>query len=56
MKNGYSPKEKYPEQPSVPPIPVVAQTERIQVCKYLLPCGICDRNGKTCNKYNITFD
>lgn len=48
MKNGYIPDEKYPEQPSIPPMPVVAQAERIQVCKYLLPCGICDRNGKTC--------
>lgn len=51
MKNGFRPKEKIPEQPHVPPMPIIAQPQFIQKCKYLLPCGICDRSGKMCSQY-----
>ena len=51
MKDAYKPKEKIPEQPSIPPMPVAAQPTYIEKCKYLLPCGICDKSGEICNQY-----
>lgn len=49
--NGFRPKESRPQQPSIPPMPSIAQPQYIQKCKYLLPCGICDRTNQICNQY-----
>ena len=40
-----------PKQPSIPPMPPHIQLQSIQKCKYLLPCGICDKSGKMCSQY-----
>lgn len=51
MRKAFRPKEKIPEQPHVPPMPSKVQVQHIQKCKYLLPCGICDKSGKICSQY-----
>lgn len=53
--NGFRPKESRPQQPSVPPMPSIAQPPRyVPKCKYLLPCGICDKTNEICNQYGYT--
>lgn len=51
MKNGFRPKESRPQQPSVPPMPSIAQVQHTPRCKYLLPCGICDKTNEICSQY-----
>lgn len=46
--NGFRPKESRPQQPSVPPMP---PPRYVPKCKYLLPCGICDKTNEICSKY-----
>lgn len=52
--NGFRPKESRPQQLSVPPMPSIAQPQCIQKCKYLLPCGICDKTNEICSQYGYT--
>lgn len=52
FKNGhYTAAEKYPKQPSIPPMPDIIQMIKLKTfyeCKYYLPCGDCDKNGEKC--------
>jgi hypothetical protein len=52
FKNGhYTAAEKYPKQPSIPPMPDISQMIKLKTfyeCKYYLPCGDCDKNGEKC--------
>lgn len=38
-----------PLQPSIPPMPI--QLTTIMSCKYLLPCGRCDKTNEMCTQY-----
>lgn len=46
-----------PKQPTIPPMPQEKDDEskklikEIKSCPYLLPCGLCDKNGQVCRQY-----
>ena len=47
----YNTVEKYPKQPSIPPMPDISQVIKLKTfneCKYFLPCGDCDKSGDKC--------
>ena len=39
-----------PDQPAIPSMPTLVT---IKSCKYLLPCGLCEKSDKVCNQYPL---
>ena len=39
-----------PEQPTVPQMPTLIT---VKGCKFLLPCGLCEKTDKICSQYPL---